>query len=646
MATSRSFNSTTSSAGPHSTLGAETTPRPTQTRKSGKRKPRKRQKKNLVVDQVDEALKTAPYGTFAKGVRNGLEHKGVGKFHHRSLLSENNPYMNSGDFDKGDLVYCFMTKGETEPRRMKQADFVDSFCPRTTLGLLESPTSSIPSKNICLIDDRTNAGKDSISLGYYGPLTVRQLHLKLKEKRYHCKEESPAQVLESPIPPEEESFVPLNADRRLIFITDADQFSVAALMSTASASQASSVADAIYRYMAFQPHIASCLEPRGFPFFSLSFHLPFYSWKSTASSQVPRDPRQDRDGNPLRKVIDISFLTTGSLHQAPFSSVDCLCEAEVSVLITGIDDCRWTGLCLVDTYFQHEEDRESVDTYHDYNQEFAMEIDPFSEGNLEASRPLRSPREYFVAVFDCRAKGFREEWQALTSDLHQRIEQYIRELPLMSNKSISPTNDELKKSLAWIGQTRRILRKLIKSSRATIERWNDFEQKKEFQTDWERKHILSIEETFKDVGYYADDLESLYRLCEDYTKYLALWMNSEGTRDTNVQAQLAKSTQTVTYFMVYFVYPTTLAATMLSMQEKAIPGILGPTKLSFVILALVLAVIVSVAVQVMQWWDEAFRFLRGLLESQGITYFRPSSASREHPQNDMELGVDLTTFAP
>jgi len=42
---------------------------------------------------------------------------------------------------------------------------------------------------------------------------------------------------------------------------------------------------------------------------------------------------------------------------------------------------------------------------------------------------------------------------------------------------------------------------------------------------------------------------------------------------------------------------------MLSMQEKAIPSILGPNKLSFVVLAPVLGVIVALVARVIHSWD-------------------------------------------
>ncbi|CEI61740.1 unnamed protein product [Fusarium venenatum] len=62
--------------------------------------------------------------------------------------------------------------------------------------------------------------------------------------------------------------------------------------------------------------------------------------------------------------------------------------------------------------------------------------------------------------------------------------------------------------------------------------------------------------------------------------------------------------------------PATIAAAMLSMQEKAIPTILGPTKLSFFILTPFL----TLALYTMSWmirsWEKIQRLFVHLMKSQ------------------------------
>ncbi|KAJ3543817.1 hypothetical protein NM208_g3380 [Fusarium decemcellulare] len=505
---------------------------------------------------------------------------------------------------------------------MEQADFVDSFCPPATLGILKSPTANIPTRNVCWVDDRTNNGTESISLGYYGPMNVRQLYSKLKEKRFNCEigpsiQDSNPATLKS-----RESPVQRNVDRRLIFITDPDRYGMAALMSTASLSQSTAVADTIYRYMAFRPYIGALVEPIGFPFFSLSFHLPFYAWSETSAENVPRDIRLDSNGNPLRRVDNASFLRGRKPQELPSSKVDSICQGQASVLIAGIDDCRWTGLCLVDTYFQPLEDRESVDTYHSWL-EGGIQPDPFSEGKFEAKFPHLNPWEYFLSVLDCRARAFKAEWQILINKLRERIDQYIKKCPFMSGKTTAKKGAEFQESLIWIGQTTQLLGTLIESLKATTLHWNTFKLNEEFKTSKGLRYVSSIEETFVAASH-----------C------LALCMSDVGNQEARLQAQLAEYSQTIAYCLLYFVYPTTLAAAMLSMQEKAIPGVLGPNKRSFIILASVLTVLVFVSVTIMHRWRKIQDSIYGIVWGNGLNGFLSKLMELGGQSEDIELGVE------
>lgn len=100
----------------------------------------------------------------------------------RELLSEDERYIDPEELDGENLVYWFMTKGNTEPRRMYQAEVVDSLCHLDALQQLQSNSSKLASEKICLIDDRSSDGWTSISIGDYGPLTVREMYLKMMEK--------------------------------------------------------------------------------------------------------------------------------------------------------------------------------------------------------------------------------------------------------------------------------------------------------------------------------------------------------------------------------------------------------------------------------------------------------------------------------
>jgi hypothetical protein len=51
----------------------------------------------------------------------------------RELLSQDERYIDFEDLEGEILVYWFMTKGNTEPRRMYQAEVFDGLCHRAAL---------------------------------------------------------------------------------------------------------------------------------------------------------------------------------------------------------------------------------------------------------------------------------------------------------------------------------------------------------------------------------------------------------------------------------------------------------------------------------------------------------------------------------
>jgi hypothetical protein len=95
---------------------------------------------------------------------------------------ENEKYITPEDLVHEHLACWFMTKGDQETRRVYQTDPVRNFCYNTAeYQQLQSRDPGIPSKKICLIDDRTNNGTTSKALGKFTPLTVQEMYLKLME---------------------------------------------------------------------------------------------------------------------------------------------------------------------------------------------------------------------------------------------------------------------------------------------------------------------------------------------------------------------------------------------------------------------------------------------------------------------------------
>lgn len=110
---------------------------------------------------------------------------------------------------------------------------------------------------------------------------------------------------------------------------------------------------------------------------------------------------------------------------------DYLCEAQVSVLITGSDPRRWVAYCFIDTYFDPEERRETVDFYHDdliidEDSHSSYDRDSFTAGKRDANDPMSTPREYFLVVLDSRLRHVKDEWSVLTRGMSEMIKTYVR----------------------------------------------------------------------------------------------------------------------------------------------------------------------------------------------------------------------------
>jgi hypothetical protein len=132
-----------------------------------------------IVDQQPPTCRTCSLG---KQTCNCSIKSRVSERSWRELLSEDERYIDPEDLDGENLVYWFMTKGNTEPRRMYQAEVVDSLCHRAAFQQLQSNSCKLSLEKICLIDDRTSDGSTSVSIGDYGPLAVREMYLKFMEK--------------------------------------------------------------------------------------------------------------------------------------------------------------------------------------------------------------------------------------------------------------------------------------------------------------------------------------------------------------------------------------------------------------------------------------------------------------------------------
>jgi len=162
--------------------------------------------------------------------------------------------------------------------------------------------------------------------------------------------------------------------------------------------------------------------------FQLAFHLPYYVWRE--SPEAREYHRRDANGRPLRQSRDVSFLDWTSSGPSSF-----LYEAQISGLVAGTDETKWTAYAFVDNYFDVDgEGKETVASYHEdsLDVEEGMLMDPLTLGTCAVDMPIWNPRSYFLMVFRVRLNQVKGEWQKLVRKIKESIREYVSPLFLTS----------------------------------------------------------------------------------------------------------------------------------------------------------------------------------------------------------------------
>ena len=97
-----------------------------------------------------------------------------------------------------------------------------------------------------------------------------------------------------------------------------------------------------------------------------------------------------------------------------------LYEAQISLLVTGVDEWYWTAYCCTEVYFSSEE---KMQYYHDHG------LDAPSGGERPAHSPVWNPREYFLFILSRRFRQVTKEYQNLVVALEERLEMQVSKHP-------------------------------------------------------------------------------------------------------------------------------------------------------------------------------------------------------------------------
>ncbi|QPC70680.1 hypothetical protein HYE68_001432 [Fusarium pseudograminearum] len=179
--------------------------------------------------------------------------------------------------------------------------------------------------------------------------------------------------------------------------------------------------------------------------------------------------------------------------------------------------------------------------------------------------------------------------RALANSAYSQIDQFQYTV----QKSPVSTPFDKQESLVWLRLTRRMLTDLIMCLDTTIRCWDNYD-KDQFPTEYGQRCLRCIQQNFLAVKNCLTELKNIRALCDDHKEAV--------------------------------LQPITVAATMLSMHEKAIPPALGPTKVSFFILTPILILAVYAVSWVVCCWEKI---------QQRFAQF--VKAKFEHPSEDVEL---------
>jgi hypothetical protein len=116
-----------------------------------------------------------------------------------------------------------------------------------------------------------------------------------------------------------------------------------------------------------------------------------------------------------RRWTDLSFL---DIHP-PEAQVEGNCglrETQISFVISGSDNSRWTAYAFVDTDFDDDLEDES---------DGAFSTDLLASNALDANLPIWDPREYFLRVFSIRITEVRRQWDSLIRKVGRSMGRYV-----------------------------------------------------------------------------------------------------------------------------------------------------------------------------------------------------------------------------
>lgn len=156
--------------------------------------------------------------------------------------------------------------------------------------------------------------------------------------------------------------------------------------------------------------------------YALEFHIPYFALRKSfsKSEKLHSNIVGRRSG-----VFADSFTRNCEPGQKEFFH-----EAQVSVLLVGIDEWVWTLYCLVEGQFEDSRDPAELE-------KFVTNMSDAPSGNYALYQmPIWNPREYFLMVLCRRMDQATLEWQNLVETLDQRLKDLVSLISLISSSRV------------------------------------------------------------------------------------------------------------------------------------------------------------------------------------------------------------------
>ncbi|PIG87092.1 hypothetical protein AARAC_004323 [Aspergillus arachidicola] len=333
------------------------------------------------------------------------------------------------------------------------------------------------------------------------------------------------------------------AERRILYLVDMTPLMGLALISSVPYMHLPQIRSFLSRHVAFDSHMGIS-QIRGF---TLEFHLPHYVLRSSQTEF------QDRRG--LRKH---RFFRPPTSNDS-----DCIYEAQLSLVVYGVDEYFWTAYLCEDSYFR---EKYPVTEY------LKDEVDGPSFGLRMCKFPIWDPRYYFLSILSIRMSQVAMEWTVLVEtleshlDKHGEIDEDSLDQFLEDEPSLSKT-----KEYTWILCT---LRRLRNSLARLIATWTAFDVNNSVYFNLETDGALydKFRECFHQVRQSTAELATLQMILEQRIEMLekmsGVLVNASSLAESITATRQGDNIRLLTYITIVYL-PVTLVTGAFSMNQVA-----------------------------------------------------------------------------